>query len=353
MSALIQAQPLADWAGVCLRSIGMPDTDASLLADSLVQTSLWGVDSHGIARLTHYLERLSRGSIKSRPQVAITRSGPCTAQVQADRGQGIVIAHRAMAEAVALARENGLGAVGVTNSSHCGAMALYTRTAARQGLVALAFTHSDAMAAPQGGARAFFGTNPIAIAMPRAGGPELSLDMATTAIPWNRVMNARRTGAALPPDVALDATGQTTRDAEAARALRPLGGADYGHKGYGLAMMVDLLCGPLQGNPLGPELSNMFTELDRPRELGAFFLVLDPARFAGGPLLAEAVARMAEAIAREPGSPLLPGDPELRCEQQRRLDGIPVDAAMAQQWRDWSKRLGLQPPTLCLSAVPD
>lgn len=351
MSAAIHALPLADWAAACLRAVGMPDDNARLLADSLVQTSLWGVDSHGVARLTHYLERLSRGSIKARPRITLTRSGPCTAQVQADHGQGIIVAHRAMAEAVALAHENGIGAVGVTNSSHCGAMALYTRAAARQGLVALAFTHSDKMAAPHGGARAFFGTNPIAIAMPRAGGPELSLDMATTAIPWNRVMNARRTGDALPPDVALDQVGEPTRNADTARALRPLGGADYGHKGYGLAMMVDLLCGPLHGNPLGPELSNMFSELDRPRELGAFFIVLDPARFAGGPMLAEGVARMAEALAREPGSPLLPGDPELRCELERRRNGIPVDAALAADWQRWSERLGLAAPAL--SATPD
>lgn len=349
MSALIQAAPLAGWATACLRTMGMPDEDAQLLADSLVQTSLWGVDSHGIARLTHYLERLSRGSIKTRPRITITRSGPCTAQLHADQGQGIVVAHRAMAEAVALARDAGVGAVGVTDSSHCGALALYTRPVARQGLVALAFTHSDKMAAPQGGPRAFLGTNPISIALPRAGGPELCLDMATTAIPWNRVMNARRTGAALPPDAALDAAGQTTRDAEAARALRPLGGADYGHKGYGLAMMVDLLCGPLHANPIGPELSDMFHALDAPRRLGAFFMVLDPARFAGGPLLAEGVARMAQALAQEPGSPLLPGDPELRCEAQRRRDGIPVDATLLAQWQDWSARLALAPP---LSAGP-
>ena len=340
----IQAEPLVRWAAACLRALDMPDADARLLADSLVQTSLWGVDSHGIARLTHYLERLRRGSIKARPQLRLTRSAAATARLEADQGQGIVVAHRAMAEAVALARESGIGAVGVTNSSHCGALALYTRPAARQGLVAIAFTHSDAMAAPQGGRRKFLGTNPIAVALPRAGGPELSLDMATTAIPWNRVMNARRTGAMLPPDVALDADGLPTRDAQAARALCPLGGVDYGHKGYGLAMVVDLLCGPLHANPIGPELGDMFNTLDEPRRLGAFFIALDPARFAGGPLLAEGAARMAEALAEEPGSPLLPGDPELRCEARRRREGIPIDAAQAASWRDWSARLALPAP---------
>ena len=330
---------IADWAASCLEAVELTPADARLLADSLVQTSLWGIDSHGIARLPHYLERISRGSIKARPEVVVKETGASTAQVNGGHGQGILVGHRANAVAIELARKTGVGAVGVSDSSHCGAMAMYTRPAARAGLVALAFTHSDSMAAPHGGTRAFFGTNPISIAFPRAGHEPACLDMATTSIPFNRVINARREGHPLPPGVAYDAEGRVTTDADAARALIPLGSAEFGHKGYGLALMIDLLCGPLNGNPYGPTISNMFTELDEFRHLGAFFLVLDPQRFAGGATLAATVEAMAQALAAQPGSPIMPGDPELDEERVRREKGIPIEPVLAQQMREWSARL--------------
>jgi ureidoglycolate dehydrogenase (NAD+) len=340
----ISADALRHWATQCLLALQMPQEDAHLLADSLVQTSLWGVDTHGIAKLPHYLERLSRGSIKARPDVLITRSGPCTAQLAGGQGQGIVIAHRANQLAIDMARENGLGAVGVSDSSHCGAIGLYTRVAAKQGLVGLAFTHADRVAAPHGGERSFFGTNPISIAFPREGGEPVCLDMATTSIPWNRVMNARREGHALPPDVAVDAQGRLTTDAQAAVAVTPLGGASYGHKGYALALMIDLLCGPLHGNPWGPNIPSMFGDLDAPRRLGAFFIVIDPMRFAGGAMLAATVAQVAAALAGEPGSPRMPGDPELANEAKRKRDGIPIEPGLAREMRTWSEKLAVKAP---------
>jgi ureidoglycolate dehydrogenase (NAD+) len=311
-----------------------------------VQTSLWGVDSHGIARLPHYLERLRRGSIKARPQAREERTGAATAQVHGDQGHGIVVAHRANALAMQIARESGIGAVGVSDSSHCGAMALYTRPAARAGLVAMAFTHADRIAAPHGGDQPFFGTNPISMAFPRAGGEPVCLDMATTSIPWNRVMNARREGHTLPVGVAVDAQGQPTRDAQAAQALTPLGGTEYGHKGYGLALVIDLLCGPLNGNPYGPHIPGMFSALDAPRRLGAFFIVMDPARFAGGPGLAQAVEAMARELAAQPGSPRMPGDPELQAQAHRQVHGIPVEPGLVAEMQDWSTRLGVAMPAL-------
>lgn len=343
-SQLVPAETLRQWAARCLQVVDMPADDAALLAASLVQTNLWGIDSHGIARFTHYLDRMQRGSIKPRPRLSIERSGPCTAQVAGDQGQGHVVAHKAMRLAIEMARENGLAAVGVSDSSHCGAVGLYAREAARAGFIGLAFTHSNSIASPHGGERAFFGTNPIAIAFPRAGGEPVCLDMATTSIPWNRVMNARREGHPLPPDVAIDATGNTTTDARAAVAVTPLGGTGYGHKGYALALMIDLLCGPLLGNPFGRHITSMFGELDKPRRIGAFFIVVDPARFGGGATLAATVEQMARELAAEPGAPRMPGDPERDHEVGRLRDGIPIEPALLQEMRDWSARLGVAPP---------
>jgi ureidoglycolate dehydrogenase (NAD+) len=165
--------------------------------------------------------------------------------------------------------------------------------------------------------------------------------MATTAIPWNRVMNARREGTPLPHGVVTDEDGRETIDPQAARALRPLGGADYGHKGYALALVIDLLCGPLNGNPFGPHIAPMYAELDKPRHIGAFFIVIDPLRFAGGPMLATVVEQMARELAAEPGQPRMPGDPELASEARRRTEGIPIDPGLNAEMREWGRRLGV------------
>ncbi|MCD0503896.1 Ldh family oxidoreductase [Bordetella petrii] len=338
------APALREWGRACLMAMDVPAADAACLADSLVQTSLWGVDSHGIARLPHYLNRLAHGSVLARPDVRIVRSGPGTAQVHAGQGLGIVVAHRANRLAMDMARETGIAAVGVSDSSHCGAVGLYSRAAAEAGLLGMAFTHSDAIAAPFGGHAPFLGTNPVSIAVPRQNGPPICLDMATTAIPWNRVMNARRENHALPAGVALDEAGHDATDPHAVRALRPLGGLQQGYKGYGLALMIELLCGPLQGNPFGPHISPMYQQLHQPRRLGAFFIVIDPARFAGGPALAALAAQMADELATQPGQPCVPGDPEQAAQALRLREGIPVEPGLWKEFLHWSTRLRVPPP---------
>lgn len=126
MSTRISHARLLDWAIACLRAVGVPEDDANLVAGSLVQTSLWGVDSHGILRLTHYLRRLSIGSVVPGAQPVVRRTGPVTAQLDGMDGLGILHAMRAMELAIEMARASGVGIVGVSDSSHCGAMGLYT-----------------------------------------------------------------------------------------------------------------------------------------------------------------------------------------------------------------------------------
>lgn len=340
----VPAAALRSWATRCFAAAGLGEDDAALLAGSLVQTSLWGIDSHGVGLLPHYLDRLANGTIRPRPVLEVRRTGPATALVEADQGHGIVVAHRAMAEAVRIAREQGIGAVGMRNASHCGAIGLYTRAAAREGCIGVAFTHANSVAVPHGGKRAFLGTNPISFAFPRQKADPVCLDMATTSIPWNRVRNARREGHPLPADVAIDSRGDITTDPNAAAAVVPLGGSDYGHKGYALAMVVELLCGPLLGNPYGPHIPPMFEALDEPRRLGAFFIALDPERFAGGAAFAAQVEAMARDLAAEPGAPLMPGDPELAVAAQRERDGVPIEPGLVEMFRAWSACLGLAAP---------
>src|SRR3954471_4772535 len=214
----VAREPLDRWASECLQKVGVPPPEAKLVTESLVQTSVWGVDSHGVLRLTHYLRRMTIGSIKAAAAPVVMRTGPVTAQVHGQDGLGIVHATLAMEEAIAMARENGAGVVGVGHSSHCGAMQLYTRMAARERLVGIAMTHSSSVVVPHGGRQKYFGTNPLSICVPRASGEPVCLDMATSQVAWNKVLNARIEGHALDPGVAVDEHGEPTTDPHLARA---------------------------------------------------------------------------------------------------------------------------------------
>jgi len=340
----VSRERLADWAIACLQKVGVPPPEAKLVADSLVQTSVWGIDSHGVLRLTHYLRRMTIGSIKAAAAPVVMRTGPVTAQIHGEDGLGIVHATLAMEVAIEMARENGAGIVGVGHSSHCGAMGLYTRMAARQGLIGIAMTHSSSIVVPHGGKRKYFGTNPVSIAFPRAGGEPVCLDMATSQVAWNRILNARLEGHALDPGVAVDGAGVPTTDANQAEAGIPLGGPIYGYKGYGLAFMIDLLCGALNGMTFGRHINSMYEELDRPRKIGHFVIALDPGRFAGASTLEATVDAVVKDL-KSQGEILFPGEPELREEEKRRVHGIPIDAEALKDMNEWSARLGVRPLT--------
>ena len=329
---MIPAERLLHWGIARLQECGVAEPDARLVTEYLVQTSLWGIDSHGIARLPHYLRRLRAGSIQPRPNIQFHPSGASTGQVDGDHGLGIVVCHRAMCEAIELAARSGVGIVGCYHSTHCGAVGLYGRQATKAGLIGIALTHSDAFVAPHLGKKAFVGTNPICIAVPSADGDPVCVDMATSAIPINRVMNAQRQGHRLPDGAALDLNGDPTTDPNAVAALFPMAE----HKGYALSFLIDLLCGPLQGMPYGPHIPAMYGDLSVRRNLGSLMIAIDPNRFSGGALLAETAAAMAREARSQPSvSPdlevLVPGDPEYLAQKIRDVDGIPVDPELYQE----------------------
>jgi ureidoglycolate dehydrogenase (NAD+) len=344
VSTRVSHTRLTEWAVACLQAVGCSEADAQLVGGSLVQTSLWGVDSHGILRLTHYLTRLTKGSIDAKAEPLVKRTGPVTAQLDGMDGLGIIHAMRAMEVAMEMARTTGVGVVGVSDSSHCGAMGLYTRTAARAKLVGIAMTHSSSVVAPHGGKAKFFGTNPLSIAFPRAQGEPICLDMATAQVAWNKVLNARIENVPLEPGLTIDAKGEPTTDPHKAEALIPLGGETYGYKGYGLAFMIELLCGMLNGMTYGPHVTKMYEELDKPRKLGHLLIAIDPKRFAGAATM-EATAEMMINELRGEGDILFPGEPELLEEQRRSADGIPIEPAALADMNAWSEKLGLQPLT--------
>ncbi|MFO1447809.1 MAG: Ldh family oxidoreductase [Opitutaceae bacterium] len=339
------ADSLEKWGSQCLQALGLPTPHAAFVARSLVQTSLWGIDSHGIARLPHYLSRLAAGSLNPNPQMVFTSTGSCTGNLDGDHGLGLVVCERATQEAITMAQANGAGFIGVRNSSHCGAIGIFGRIVADAGLIGLVFTHSDAFVAPHNGYEKFLGTNPICISAPCADGPPVCLDMATSAAAWNKIMNARREGVPIDDSLAYDTEGRPTVDPDAVACLRPMAG----HKGYALAFMIELLCGPLNGAPWGPNIPPMYGDLSQRRLLGSFVGAIDPKRFAGGaafPAVVRDMAASARTQARlNPEEPVLvPGDDHYANENKRRLSGIPIEPGLAAQFAEWSQKLRVHGP---------
>jgi ureidoglycolate dehydrogenase (NAD+) len=340
----VSRERLTAWAVACLEKVGVPPPEAKLVGESLVQTSVWGIDSHGVLRLTHYLRRMSLGSVKAASTPVVMRTGPVTAQVHGEDGLGIVHATLAMETAIEMAHENGAGIVGVGHSSHCGAMGLYTRMAARERLVGIAMTHSSSVVVPHGGKHKYFGTNPISFAFARAGGEPICLDMATSQVAWNKVLNARIEGRSLDPGLAVDEAGEPTTDPHRAEAAVPLGGPTYGYKGYGLAFAIDLLCGAMNGMTFGRHINSMYEDLEHPRKIGHLLIALDAGRFAGGGTLEATVDAVVRDL-RTQGEILFPGEPEVIEEGKRKVEGIPIDAEALKDMHAWSAKLGVTPPT--------
>jgi len=314
---------LTEFTSTCLEKLGLKAADAQLVAETLVAANLRGVDSHGVVRLPHYATRLRNGSVKARPKITARRTGPSAAVVEGDAGMGQLVAVRAMQEALSLAKQSGVGAVTARNSSHCGACAWFVDMAVREGMVGVALTHTDSIMVPPGMKRIFLGSNPIAFGAPGERGPVI-IDMSTTHVAWGKILVARQEGKSIPPDWGVDKDGKPTTDPQQVLGLAPTGS----HKGYALAMIVEILCAQLAGVPFGRHVTKMYDELDKPRNLGHFMLALDVARFTDAMMFFSEIDSFLQEIHAE--GALAPGDPERLNAERRRRDGIALGATLGE-----------------------
>lgn len=341
---LIAPDKLTRFAAACFERLGLAPPDARLVAETLVASNLRGVDSHGVVRLPHYATRLRNGSIKARPDITVTRTGAATAMVEGDQGMGQLVAVRAMDEAIALARESGVGAVGARNSSHCGSCAWFVEQAVAAGMIGFAMTHTDSIMVPPGMKSYFLGSNPLAFGAPGQGGPPVVIDMATTNVACGKIIVARQDGKPIPPDWAVDAHGRPATDPDKAVGLMPMAGP----KGYALSLLIEILCAQLTGVPFGTHVTRMYGELDKPRNLGHFLLAIDIARFTDPALFRAQIDLMVREIhAAEPADParppLVPGDPERLTAETRTKDGVPLGAAVVADLNALAQELGVAP----------
>lgn len=327
----VDATELETRLRAALADAGASAESAESCVRALMHASSIGVDSHGARLVTHYASVLRSGRLNPAPSLAVSRRSPAAAVVDGDDGLGHHAAFRAVAEAVAMARGAGVGAVGVVRSSHYGAAGAYARAVAEAGMVGFATTNADSAVALHDGTVPFHGTNPLAFAAPSGGPRPWLLDMATSSIPFNRVFLYRTLGIGLPEGVAADAAGAPTRDAKAVEMLLPVGGTDFGFKGAALAGVATVFSAILQGATLDHAMIRMVgaDDMTTPRGMGHFVLALNPDFFGGRDAFAAGMRTYLAALrgspARDGAAVMAPGDREWRVEAERARDGIPLD----------------------------
>lgn len=335
---IIQSAELNTLVESIFKSRGLSVRDSGIISNCLIHANLRGTDSHGVLRVPHYVQRLEAGSINPCPVTKIQRTAAATAMIDGDHGFGHVTNWDAMGAAIDIAKESGIGFVGVNNSNHCGALSFYAHRAIEAGMIGIIFTQTDKGVVPYGGCLPFFGTNPLCFGIPSSSDVPVVLDMATSTVAAGHIFKARIENKPIPSTWALDEQGQPTTDPHKAAYWTPAAGA----KGYGLGVIVDILTGLLSGGTFGPNVAIMYGDIDKKRNLCHLLGAIDVNRFNGHSNFLEQVTTMVKSLHEVPpaeGFDMVraPGEPEYMCSIERSKNGIPLDDKV------WNELIKLKP----------
>ncbi len=312
------------------RAAGFSDEHATTEAEVLVWANLRGVESHGMFRIPRYVAAIRAGDLNPEPDMRIVSTSGAARIIEADRAAGPVAMTFAMDQAIAAARDHTIGWALARNTTHTGPMGYYARRGSSAGMIGIVTSASRPIMAYHGTRSPAVSTNPIAIAIPKTEGDALVLDMATAAIAWGKLSQARQAGTKLPENVALDAAGHITTDP--ARVVLPLPLA--GPKGAGLSLMIECIVSLLAGAPLiAPELSNSKAEGDSWQH--GLAIAVDIAAFTDAEAFAANASLLAQTVKQQPlaegfDEVLMPGERGDRVLAEREANGIPVPA---DQWK--------------------
>jgi uncharacterized oxidoreductase len=344
---LVEEMPLRGLVAEILRRGGSADAEAELVSKHLVDANLAGHDSHGVGMMPKYVEDLLAGLVKPNTPPALVKDDGAVMIFDGGRGYGRPVAQQVMAAGLDRCRETGVVLLALRRSHHLGRIGAYGEQSIAAGLVSIHFvnvTDHLPLVAPFGGRDARFSTNPICIAVPGTGSTEpVCLDMATSRIAFGKVKVAYNAGKRVPAGSLIDADGEATDDPKAMftdprGALLPVGE----HKGYGLALMCDLLGGILTGGgtmqPENPRLGGILNHM--------LTVIIDPARLVDRAWLAAELDAVIEFMkssrpSSSGGSVLVAGDPERLMRQQRQREGIPVNDTTWEEIVDAAAKLGM------------
>ncbi|HEX5284135.1 MAG TPA: Ldh family oxidoreductase [Bryocella sp.] len=324
--------------------VGVSAEDASIFARVLVDADVHGTSTHGISRLNIYLERISKGLIDVHATLSVDRGHGSVLAMDAGNGLGQVQAVKALHLLMPLAKTNGVAAATIRNSQHFGAVSYYCNYAAERGMILLAMTNCEPAMSPTGGYEPFFGTNPIAASFPRKSGPPVKVDLATSIVARGNIIAANKNKQAIPEGWALSKTGHPTTDP--AEALLGTVQTMAGHKGYALALMVEILSGVLSGAAIGSNVGSMYKDLDRKQDVGHFFCLLDIDAFIGKDKFGDRMEWMIERIKankKQPGFEeiFIPGERSARAAAQSARDGVALSMETVAELEKWCQHFGI------------
>ena len=325
-------------------AIGVPTGCAEIFAEALVDADLHGVSTHGLSRLNIYFRRIEAGLIDPKAVLAVDRRTGSILALDAANGLGQVQARRALDLLIPLARQNGVAAATIRNSQHFGALSWYANAAAAQGLVLLAMTNCEPAMSPEGGYEPFFGTNPIAASFPTGKGFPVKIDLSTSIVARGNIIAAQKSGKSIPEGWALDPAGNPTTDASEALLGTVLTMA--GHKGYALALLVELFSGVLSGSAVGPSIGSMYKNLDRKQDVGHFFCLFDVRAFLDYSQYLRRIDSTIDRIKASKKRPgveeiLVPGERSARKARANTLQGIPIAPETLTEIEQWCARLNI------------
>ncbi|MBI4497577.1 MAG: Ldh family oxidoreductase [Chloroflexi bacterium] len=323
----VNHERLHDFITRLFASFALPENEAKMVADVLVYADLKGIDSHGVSNAIQmiYVPRLREGLINPQPKPSIVHETATTALVDGDGGMGMVPGHFAMNLAIQKAKEYGTAFVTVRNSRHFGAAGYYACMALPHDMIGWSMTNTGPIVLPTFGRQPMLGTNPIAVVAPTKEEPPFIMDFATSTVAFQKIAIAGIVGAPIPTGWAADQEGRPTTDPKVAResrALLPLGGTreSGSHKGYSLAVLVDVLCGVLSGAgysaALDGQAGHFFgaMRIDAFRPADEFKAMMDE--------MIRALRNSEKAVGEE--RIYVAGEPDFETEQERRAHGIPL-----------------------------
>lgn len=352
----VDADALTRLAADIFEALGVAEEPARYVAASLVDADLEGIASHGVMLLPMYVARLRAGSVSTAPAGRVVLDRDAVGVIDAENALGQLTARQAVALAAAKAKRYGLGAVAVRNGFHFGAAGRFALDLAAAGCVGIVMCNTRPLLPAPGGAEALVGNNPIAIAVPVAGeGPPALLDMATSASAMGKIRRAAAAGNPIPPDWATDADGSPTTDPAAAIGGMLLPAA--GPKGFGLAFMIDVICGALSAGAMGDEVRPLYGDPSMSYRCAHFFLALDAAHFRDLDELGSEVRAAVERVRVSPRAAgvervMSPGEPAWRARRTN-AGRCRLDAAT---WRDLhalAAELGVEPASSATETIQE
>ncbi|MHB8769821.1 MAG: Ldh family oxidoreductase [Syntrophales bacterium] len=346
---LFPAERLRGWTEQIMRGVGVGRDDAALLTDSMIEANLRGVDTHGITRmLCVYVERIEKGVMSAKTRLDVVREKASTVLIDCRNSIGQVGAAKAMGMTIEKAAHTGVAFSAVSHSNHYGMAAYWAMRALPRGMIGFSSTNAPAAMAPTGGRTALFGTNPFAVAIPAGKELPVVLDLATTVVARGRINLYAKQDRPLDPGWAFDDRGVPTTDPHA--ALRGLLAPIGGYKGYGIALAIDFICGILTGSNYGAHFPGFLADnMVEPTDVGSVFAAVNVESFMELPEFTAAVDKAIGEVrnsARAEGAAriFIPGEIEFETRTERLAKGIPIPAAVVEDFIALGTRLGVPFP---------